>query len=150
MKYVYINRHICTDAGTCLQMVSFSHIHTHGYAHNNTYQSIILRENVHELLLFSFTPSFSFLLLDLKYLLIYFLRWDGLWCTTSYSSVFDCFFTEKELSCLLHSQCLYFWSFNIWEFISTNIINFQFNRNTTFYNASIRNNYCILPYSYHY
>ena len=74
MKYAYINRHICTDAGTCLQTVSFSHIHTHGYAHNNTYQSIILRENVHELLLFSFTPSFSFLLLDLKYLLIYFLR----------------------------------------------------------------------------
>ena len=112
MKYAYINRHICTDAGTCLQMVSFSHIHTNGYAHNNTYQSIMVRENVHELLLFSFTPSFSLLLLDLKYLLIYFLRWDGLWCTTSYSSVFDCFFTEKELSCLLHYHCLYFWYLN--------------------------------------
>ena len=146
MKYAYINRHICTDAGTCLQMVSFSHIHTHGYAHNNTYQSIILRENVHELLLFSFTPSFSFLLLDLKYLLIYFLRWDGLWCTTSYSSVFDCFFAEKELSFLFHYHCLYCWYLNKFymRIYKHKDYQFYFNR------KSIRDNDIILPYSYQY
>ena len=73
-------------------------IHTHTDALIITHTNILYQEKMCMNYCSSQLLHLSRSILHLKYLLMYFLLRDGLWCTTSYSSVFDCFFTNNSIA----------------------------------------------------
>ena len=83
--YYTINMHTSTDISAQMQTHNYKCCHSHTYTCTTHTHTLIHTKNAiyqekcaWELLLFSFTPSFSFsILYYLKYLLIYFLLWDG-------------------------------------------------------------------------
>lgn len=91
----------------CRHMPTSAVIHTHTDALIITHTNILYQEKMCMSYCSSQLLHLSRSILHLKYLLMYFLLWDGLWCTTSYSSVFDCFFTNNSIA-MFSSYSFYF------------------------------------------
>ena len=91
-------------------------IHTHTDALIITHTNILYQEKMCMNYCSSQLLHLSRSILHLKYLLMYFLLRDGLWCTTSYSSVFDCFFTNNSIA-MFSSYTFYFYVLKLNKFL---------------------------------